>query len=155
MPKKIFETLKHCDICNTDTPVGLIQNDKVVCLICSTELKSKTMLSINLDFLRRKLQAMLPMYWFSNTHINPMWDKNINDYLDNTETIFEVNRHTTLIDGKIEIWTSNYPYAYGSFYGYKGFHLPKSLGHSGLPLRSTRIRLYEHIEMIRKLKDVE
>jgi hypothetical protein len=83
-----------------------------------------------------------PSFWQSNTGVSLAWDMELNLILDNVKEI-SFNTHTTKIDG-VEIWTSNYPYAYGNAREIPGC----------FPKRRTRERLYNFIQY-QKLEELK
>ena len=89
-----------------------------------------------------------PICWISIYMTEPHWDKFINELLD-TETSLEIGMHSITI-GKLQIWTSNYPYAYGNEF---------SSTSDGIPKRRTRHRLKEYVAservkcLVRMVKD--
>ena len=60
-------------------------------------------------------QRFIPGYMWQNYPTSLDWDAALNHLLD-TIGVTEVSVHTCNI-GKTVIWTSNWPYAYGSIYG--------------------------------------
>lgn len=79
-------------------------------------------------------QRLIPRYWLQNCKTDWDWDEILNDLLDRNEV--RPSGRVTMI-GTVEVWTSNYPYAYGSC------HNPKN---GGLPSVSTRKRLRAIVE---------
>lgn len=80
---------------------------------------------------------LLPRYWFQNYDTNWEWDQVLNEVLD-SEPEVKVNYCTTKL-GSIEVWTENYPYAYGRLYkNMDAFNF--------LPSVKTRKRLRRYIE---------
>lgn len=90
-------------------------------------------------------KRLLPKYWYQQGATNWEWDAILNDILDNADEV-KVSSYTTKIDG-VEIWTSNWPYAYGSFYRY-GIE-------NGLPSIKTRHRLRKLVEAGRNKQFLE
>lgn len=81
---------------------------------------------------------LIPKYWLQNYPTSWEWDALLNDILDTAEVVIP-GYHTTTIDG-VEIWTENWPYAYGAPYITR-------LGMSHfLPSVKTRIRLKKFLE---------
>lgn len=76
-----------------------------------------------------------PSCWIRSHGTSLAWDKRLNQLLDNPETVV-IQQHTTYING-VCIWTSNFPYGYGSRY---------RPAESGLPKRSTAYRLNDFLE---------
>lgn len=76
-----------------------------------------------------------PSFWLQNTETDLVWDKKLNELLDN-EKIQDISYATVTI-GKLEVWIGNYPYAYGSLYNRNDL--------TGLPKRSTRERLRQEV----------
>jgi hypothetical protein len=146
MARQIFEFFKTCKGCNVTIPCGLIRGDKVVCPKCGTEVtKEQTLFNFNLSSIRYKLQAMTPRYWLANEPVNSIWDKKLNEWLDDPNaTIERYDKYCAIVNKKVLVWIENYPYAYGNFYGYRG---PlQGFDNKELPARSTRIRLYERMK---------
>lgn len=85
-------------------------------------------------------QRLLPMYWYQEGPTDWDWDATLNEILDNAKEV-GLSTYTTTIDG-VRIWTSNWPYAYGSFY-HNG-------SNEGVPSIKTRHRLRKLIEAGRK-----
>lgn len=83
-------------------------------------------------------KRLLPKYWFQQGPTDWDWDTILNEILDTADKV-KVGNHTANIDG-VDIWTSNWPYAYGNCYSYS----------SGLPSIKTRHRLRKLIEATRK-----
>ena len=83
---------------------------------------------------------LLPQYWYSYTPTDWEWDKLLNEILDEVKSV-KVGRHTSNLDG-VEIWTSNWPYAYGSLHNFGDA--------SGLPSVKTRKRLKAVTDEARK-----
>lgn len=79
-------------------------------------------------------QRLRPAYWYQNEPTDWEWDTILNRLLD---------RHTPKIGyltvslGGVDVWTSNFPYAYGYCYN------PKN---RGLPSVATRKRLRDAVE---------
>ena len=82
---------------------------------------------------------LLPWYWFQSYPTSWEWDALLNEILDKRTNV-TVSNYTTTIDG-VEIWTANYPYAYGSPRNTKKF----------LPSVKTRKRLKKFVERLKKL----
>jgi hypothetical protein len=78
----------------------------------------------------------IPKYWFQNYKVSWKWDSTLNDILDNAEEVV-FSYHTTTIDG-VEIWTENWPYAYGHPYNRGPVNF--------LPSVKTRLRLKKFVE---------
>lgn len=76
-------------------------------------------------------------YWIQNHPTSMEWDAFLNSILDNIEYIDTSSHYTTIIN-EIKVWTSNWPYAYGSPYGI-----------DVLPTVSTRKRLRKLIRDIK------
>lgn len=55
-----------------------------------------------------------PMHWLQNSPTDWEWDAILNDLLDKHDPI---RGYMTVTIGKVEVWVSNWPYAYGSPYG--------------------------------------
>ena len=77
---------------------------------------------------------LLPQYWHQDSPTHWEWDKLLNEILDDVKSV-KVGLHTANLDG-VEIWTSNWPYAYGTLYSHS----------SGIPSVKTRKRLKAAIE---------
>lgn len=88
---------------------------------------------------------VLPQYMFQEFHTDWVWDELLNDILDNVENI-QTHAHSTKLD-KVEVWTSNWPYAYGSAYNITRV--------SGLPSVKTRKRLKSVVEEAKRKSFVE
>ena len=82
---------------------------------------------------------LLPGYWYQDSPTDWEWDKLLNEILDDVKSVKIGLHHTSNLDG-VEIWTSNWPYAYGALYGHS----------SGLPSVKTRKRLKAAIEEAKK-----
>lgn len=80
---------------------------------------------------------ILPQYWFQHLSTDWTWDELLNDILDKVENI-QVETYTTKLDG-IEVWTSNWPYAYGTWYNQRAEA-------SRMPSVNTRKRLKRVVE---------
>jgi hypothetical protein len=74
-------------------------------------------------------QRLIPRYWTQNEPTCLVWDKVLNKALDNFPIEYR-GGHTCNI-GPLQVWISNWPYAYG----YNNRH------RSGLPKVATRKRL--------------
>lgn len=85
-------------------------------------------------------KRLLPKYWYQNSPTDWEWDAILNDILDNAKEV-KLSTHITEIDG-VTIWTSNWPYSYGTLY-YKGLY-------QGLPSIKTRHRLKNLVEAAHK-----
>jgi len=73
-----------------------------------------------------------PNYWIQTDSYNRVWDKMLRAELKNP--IFESkDEYTIKLNGRM-IWIANYPYGYGSDYGWPKISV-------GLPSRRTRILL--------------
>ena len=81
---------------------------------------------------------LLPQYRHQDSTTDWEWDKLLNEILDDVKFI-KLDVYTSKLDG-VEIWTSNWPYAYGALYGHS----------SGLPSVKTRKRLKAAIEEAKK-----
>lgn len=58
-------------------------------------------------------QRLWPKYWLQNAPTNYEWDAILNDLMDK----HEIQRGYCAVKlGKVEVWASNWPYAYGSPY---------------------------------------
>lgn len=57
---------------------------------------------------------LLPYYQFQNCPTDWTWDKILNELLDE-HGVKGLDSHTAKV-GHLEVWVSNYPYAYGSPY---------------------------------------
>ena len=61
-------------------------------------------------------RLLVPAYWFQNYPTCPAWSENLSEALDRVEVDgaefrkMSFERH--MIDG-VEVWTENYPYAFG------------------------------------------
>ena len=75
-----------------------------------------------------------PTAWFQIYQTDRLWDKELNDILDNIQSI-EFTNYTTTING-ITLWTSNWPYAYG--FAFDGHAFSKT---PALPTMKTRRKL--------------
>lgn len=64
-----------------------------------------------IDFFRYLFK---PTFWFSNASVDLEWDSILNKLLDEATDV-RPGHHVSNIGG-VAIWTSNYPYAYGSPY---------------------------------------
>lgn len=70
-----------------------------------------------------------PRFWLQNEPTNWEWDTILNDLLDHHEPKLG---YLTVTLGNVEVWVSNWPYAYGS---------PHSPEANVLPSTATRKRL--------------
>jgi hypothetical protein len=75
------------------------------------------------------LHSMHPSAILRTSRTDKVWDKQVNELLDNPESINRISEYSIIING-YHIWTSNYPYAYGN-----------QSGRDKLPRRSTVARL--------------
>lgn len=66
-------------------------------------------------------QRLIPRYWMQNYPSDKEWDKILNHLMDTCEPEFD---HMTVRFGPIEVWVSNYPYAFGYPYRHKQEYLP-------------------------------
>lgn len=87
------------------------------------------------DFLYRLIR---PNFWIQNYRTDYLYDDLLNGVLGKSE-IEIVDKFTVKIDG-IEIWVSNYPYAYGHLY---------HQGDRVLPRPRTRVRLQKMVTIAR------
>ena len=86
------------------------------------------------------LQYILrPSFWLQNRPTCKIWDKKLNDLMDNAKEV-KVRDHTCHIDG-VGVWISNHPYASGSLYP-SGYFLPKKRTREKL-LRFVEKSLYD------------
>lgn len=79
-------------------------------------------------------RRLLPWYWIQNDPTCMVWDARLNALLDGGSKIEIISDYRCMIDG-VQIWTANYPYAYGS---------PARLAgntYNMLPTVKTRIKL--------------
>lgn len=77
-----------------------------------------------------------PRWWVMNNIYNEKWDRELNNLLDNYK-LKDIDKYTAVLNG-IEIWISNYPYAYGTVH---------TNGHYGRPSRSTIYRLRQRVKV--------
>lgn len=87
------------------------------------------------DFLYRLIR---PNFWIQNYRTDYLYDDLLNKMLDKYD-IEIVDTFTVKIEG-IEIWVSNYPYAYGSNYGQSDKVLPRP---------RTRVRIQHMVTLAR------
>ena len=78
-----------------------------------------------------------PNCWLRNYPTSPALSAWINERLDAGDKPEWIDHHVSSLSG-VTLWTCNYPYAYGSFYGQGG---PSQI----LPDRRTTHRLYHAI----------
>lgn len=83
---------------------------------------------------------LLPGYWYQHSPTDWEWDKILNESLDELKSI-KIRPYTATLDG-VEVWTSNWPYAYGTWYSYGDL--------SGMPSVKTRKRLRTVINKAKK-----
>lgn len=80
-----------------------------------------------------------PCFWIQNEPTNWEWDAVLNAKLDeNPDIELSRNGHTVFIGG-IEVWVSNYPYAYG---------YPYRPNVERLPSGKTRARLHKIVSKL-------
>ena len=79
-------------------------------------------------------QRFIPGFWMQNCPTSLEWDEALNTALD-ANKITKISQHTVCVNGML-VWTSNWPYAYGS---------PHSPEVSILPKVSTRKRLMKAV----------
>ncbi len=77
-----------------------------------------------------------PRWWVMNNIYNEKWDRELNYLLDNYK-LKDIDNYTAALNG-VEIWISNYPYAYGTVH---------TNGHYGRPSRSTIYRLRQRVKV--------
>jgi hypothetical protein len=82
-----------------------------------------------------------PRCWIRNDPTSKAWDKELNKLLDTNNIILgsyrgESDSYYTLLVGDVEVWVSNFPYAYGSKHR-------AGLAEAKLPSRATVFRLRE------------
>ena len=78
-----------------------------------------------------------PCYWFQNTKQSKEWDKQLRSRMSaNYKLTVNPTGHVISL-GKVEVWVSNYPYAFGSDY-------LSALEH--LPSRRTRLLLKQFLK---------
>lgn len=65
-----------------------------------------------------------PGFWFSNYPISDVWDGWLRGHLEKKTPIKREGKHTISINGT-HIWTSNYPFSFGSPYDCNPEVLPK------------------------------
>jgi hypothetical protein len=71
-----------------------------------------------------------------NNIYNEIWDRELNNLLDNYK-LKDIDNYTATLNG-VEIWIGNYPYAYGTVH---------TNGHYGRPSRSTIYRLRQRVKV--------
>lgn len=54
-----------------------------------------------------------PVWWMRNHLTNRDWDRALRRAINGNPVVSNMNEYTVLING-VEVWISNYPYAYGS-----------------------------------------
>ncbi len=102
--------------------------------------------------LKEILQIVLtPLCWSRNDPTDMVWDKELNNLMDNqTPTLGQVNPFDDEIYeiefNSVEVWVANYPYAYGSKALDTGGH------ETGLPTRTTAFRLRKLEKALREKK---
>jgi len=78
-----------------------------------------------------------PRWWVMNDYYNEIWDRELNNLLDNYK-LKDIDKYTATLNG-VEIWIGNYPYAYATVY---------TNGHVyGRPSRSTIYRLRQRVKV--------
>ncbi len=78
-----------------------------------------------------------PRWWVMNDYYNEIWDRELNNLLDNYK-LKDIDKYTATLNG-VEIWIGNYPYAYASVY---------TNGHVyGRPSRWTIYRLRQRVKV--------
>ena len=73
-----------------------------------------------------------------NYPYNDYWDRKVNSIIDNDEVVELCRFYATLKDGKC-LWIENYPFSYGTPYGYERYRPCMR------PSRSTIIKLRNYI----------
>lgn len=87
-----------------------------------------------------------PRFWISNYPVDMQWDRELNQMMDEGRD-FVREQHVTVFEGNIVVWTSNYPYAYGSLeHRGKPDLIYRLGGRSSLPRRCTRERLFKYVQ---------
>ena len=85
-------------------------------------------------------RRLWPRYWLQNYVTSLAWDRQLNDLLDKHQPVLDFTGYVCTL-GEIDVWVSNWPYAYGSrWLGIVGDHPTKAL-----PTVKTRLRLREAI----------
>jgi hypothetical protein len=82
-------------------------------------------------------RRLIPRYWLQNDPTDYVWDHLLNKSLDLYE-VKEVTSPYLVSAGPFQIWVSNWPHAYGKYYGI-----------GGLPTVKTRLRLREAVYSMR------
>ncbi len=78
-----------------------------------------------------------PRWWVMNDYYNEIWDRELNNLLDNYK-LKDIDKYTATLNG-VEIWIGNYPYAYATVY---------TNGHVyGRPSRLTIYRLRQRVKV--------
>jgi hypothetical protein len=78
---------------------------------------------------------LVPIYWWQNEPTNREWDAMLNRLLDEHSP---VKGYCTARLGPVDVWASNWPYAYGSAW--------RPVERDGLPMVRTRRRLRKMLE---------
>lgn len=86
-------------------------------------------------------QKLIPRFWMQTRPTDLEWDAQLNAALDYFP-VTDLSEHTCRV-GPFEVWTRNWPYAYGRLYSLNGKY-----SNSGVPLVRTRKRLRKAIELI-------
>lgn len=95
------------------------------------------------------LSYLNPVLWMRNEGTDLVWDKALNKLLDEFHLVpSSLHRDFVHLLGDNLIWTGNYPYAYGSFYGLAPFNF--IVGSEMLPKRSTVLRLKRAVDKLEK-----
>lgn len=146
MTKKILEFHKSCKACNKKISVALMRSEKLICPTCGHEVIESTQVDINFKPLKYFFLGMMPSHWLRNDFVDLAWDKKLIQLLDNPDNkIVRSSKYHITINDDILVWTSNYPYAYGRYYGtVKHF----GMGNNRLPKRSTVVKLKEFVDSL-------
>lgn len=93
-------------------------------------------------------QRLWPRYWLQNQRTDWEWDAILNRLLDEYPVTFATyESELTAKVGPVEVWTGNFPYAYGSAY--------RPNAGDGLPSVATRKRLKGLVPKVDRLREVK